>query len=204
MNLYTIIKLLDRFQLGDPSRLYITVNKIASKIIGTSAELKEGDILSVEQLMYGMMLPSGNDAAFVLAEYFGEKLKEKKYKARTDEELKLLQGSQFTNTSVKYFLKEMNFYAYKLKMNNTLYDSPHGLMNKNNYSTAEDVAILISEAMRLDSIRRVVGTKEFRAQVKNVEGHTNEYHWINSNRLLGSKDPSEKYDGILGCKTGIT
>ena len=46
-----------------------------------------------------------------------------------------------------------------MKMNNTNYDSPHGLMNKNNYSTAEDQAILISECMKNDAFRTVVGTK---------------------------------------------
>ena len=57
------------------------------------------------------------------------------------------------------FLKEMNFQALKMKMNNTNYDSPHGLMNKNNYSTAEDQAILISECMKNEAFRKVVGTK---------------------------------------------
>jgi D-alanyl-D-alanine carboxypeptidase len=43
-----------------------------TRIIGTTANLREGDILSVESLLYGMMLPSGNDAAFALANHFGQ------------------------------------------------------------------------------------------------------------------------------------
>lgn len=48
-----------------------------------------------------------------------------------------------------------------MKMNNTNYDSPHGLMNKNNYSTAEDQAILISECMKNEAFRTVVGTRHY-------------------------------------------
>jgi D-alanyl-D-alanine carboxypeptidase (penicillin-binding protein 5/6) len=47
------------------------VTQDAAEVTGTSANLKPGDTLTVEQLMYGVMLPSGNDAAFLLASYFG-------------------------------------------------------------------------------------------------------------------------------------
>jgi hypothetical protein len=57
------------------------------------------------------MLPSGNDAAYLLADYFGTILKEKKYIGRSDEELKLFAASKFSNCNAKYFLREMNFYA---------------------------------------------------------------------------------------------
>lgn len=61
----------------DPEKTYITVTRFAARVKGTTADLIEGDILTVNQLFYGMMLPSGNDAAFALAEYFGELLKQK-------------------------------------------------------------------------------------------------------------------------------
>ena len=89
-------------------------------------------------------------------------------------------------------------------MYNTNYDSPHGLVNKNNYSTADDIAILISECMKLEKYRQVVGTKEMRVTVSNAKGDKRQYFWQNSNKLLGTGDQSEKYEGILGCKTGIT
>ena len=89
--------------------MQIKVSKVVSKIIGTTAELKEGDVMTVEQLIYGMMLPSGNDAAYAMAEFFGTLLKERKWQNITDEELKLLPTSYFLNSNVKYFLKEMNF-----------------------------------------------------------------------------------------------
>ena len=70
MTLLTTIRVMARYGI-EGNKTYIRVSKQCSKIIGTSAELKEGDLMTVDQLMYGMMLPSGNDAAFALAEYFG-------------------------------------------------------------------------------------------------------------------------------------
>ena len=80
MTLITVLKLLIRYGYPhDGKRVQVKISRVCSKIIGTTAELKEGDVLSVEQLMYGMMLPSGNDAAFALAEFFGTILKERKW-----------------------------------------------------------------------------------------------------------------------------
>ena len=80
MTMLTVLKCMARFGIQHPNRAQIKISKLSSKISGTTANLVEGDILSVEQLFYGMMLPSGNDAAFALADYFGTQLKERKYK----------------------------------------------------------------------------------------------------------------------------
>ena len=79
--------------------------------------------------MYGMMLPSGNDAAFVLAKYFGKLLFEKK--GYGEKEMIKIKSHQFNYHPyfVKYFLKQMNDHAAALKMTNSHFDSPHGLMN---------------------------------------------------------------------------
>lgn len=80
------------------------------------------------------MLPSGNDAACVLAEYFGQYLYEIKWtKANqaTDEKRRVIDPT-------KYFINEMNKYARALKLENTVYANPHGLGNNNNKSTAYD------------------------------------------------------------------
>lgn len=70
MTFYTVLRLCERYHI-DPNYTTITISRNAAKIHGTSADLQEGDILSLSQLFYGMMLPSGNDAAFALAEHFG-------------------------------------------------------------------------------------------------------------------------------------
>lgn len=94
MSLLIIVKLIK--QSCHFQEVKIKISRSSAKIIGTSADLKEGDVLTVESLMYGMMLPSGNDAAHAMAEHFGELLKEKKWAGLRDEDLKLLPGSYFS------------------------------------------------------------------------------------------------------------
>ncbi len=69
MTLYTALQLCDqlKIELSWP----VVVTQEAAEVTGTSANLKPGDTLTIEQLMYGVMLPSGNDAAFLLASFFG-------------------------------------------------------------------------------------------------------------------------------------
>ena len=71
MTLFTVIKLADRYKLK-LNEILITVCKVAASVCGTSANLIEGDVLSVEQLLYGLMLPSGNDAGYAIANHFGQ------------------------------------------------------------------------------------------------------------------------------------
>jgi len=104
-------------------------------------------VLTIEQLLYGVMLPSGNDAAFVLAKYFGRLVFEKKgYDERDQVRIRSYQFN-YHPYFVKYFLKQMNDHAAQLKLLNTFFDSPHGLMNPQNVSTAYDMAKLTSICM---------------------------------------------------------
>jgi serine-type D-Ala-D-Ala carboxypeptidase (penicillin-binding protein 5/6) len=161
MTFYSALKLCQKYSI-DPEKTFLTVSRGAAKITGTSADLREGDTLSIQQLFYGMMLPSGNDAAFLLAEYFGSILRTKKYFS-CDINKKSVHSSQDTSIStakvhqpnsafvnhptLKYFLKEMNDNAIRLKLVDTQYDSPHGLMNRNNFSSAYDICLLANECM---------------------------------------------------------
>lgn len=96
----------------------------------------------------------------------------------------------------------MNQQAIRLKMASTFYDSPHGLMNKFNISSAADQALLVTECMKIEQFRKVVGTKTYETKAlagsPKIGESVNTYIWENSNKLLG------KYEGVLGCKTGIT
>jgi D-alanyl-D-alanine carboxypeptidase len=66
MTCYLVIRLCNEWNL-DIKKTEIKVSEIASDIRGTTANLETGDILSVEHMLYGLMLPSGNDAAFALS-----------------------------------------------------------------------------------------------------------------------------------------
>jgi len=76
-------------------------------------------------------------------------------------------------------------------MQATAYDSPHGLMNKLNISTAEDQAVLVNECMRIDFFRKVVGTKNYEtvalkgSPVNPSNGGISYYRWESTNKLLG-------------------
>ena len=69
MTCYLVFLLIDEHDIRMDT--IITVTGSGSRLIGTSAKLQEGDKLTLNDLMYGMMLPSGNDAAWTLAEFFG-------------------------------------------------------------------------------------------------------------------------------------
>jgi serine-type D-Ala-D-Ala carboxypeptidase (penicillin-binding protein 5/6) len=78
MTCYVVIKLCKYFHL-DPKTTEVTISDVAADIRGTTANLQTNDMLSIEQLLYGLMLPSGNDAAFALSQFFGNLLYHKKY-----------------------------------------------------------------------------------------------------------------------------
>jgi len=207
MTFYTVLGVIDEYNI-DPKKTLIAVSRSAAMVNGTSADLREGDVLSIYQLFYAMMLPSGNDAAYTLAEYFGEFLRTEKYDFKhTDEIFGNIHLSPFySHPTIKYFLREMNLNAQKLKMHDSHYDSPHGLRNDRNFSSAYDVSLLAYECMNIPIFRTVVGTAftETRslgnqASMRNYnERKLTHYRWESTNKLLGC------LDGLIGCKTGIT
>lgn len=73
MTCYVVLELIKRYNLEEKKH-YIQVSENASQITGTSAELRHGDLISVWDMLHGLMLPSGNDAATALAEHFGAML----------------------------------------------------------------------------------------------------------------------------------
>ena len=111
----------------------VKVPKEAVGVEGSSIDLKTGEIITVEALLYGMMLHSGNDAATALALFCGGDLKN--------------------------FVKKMNDKAAELELEQTSFDNPHGLDSDDNYSTAYDLAKLASCAMRDETFKTIVSTK---------------------------------------------
>jgi D-alanyl-D-alanine carboxypeptidase (penicillin-binding protein 5/6) len=100
MTLYTVVTYLEKEDI-DPSITLLRVKRAAASVQGTSANLKEGDILSVTELLYGMMLPSGNDAAYQLAEHFGKIFFKEKYSKQVSS---LPSSLRYEQTDVKFFL----------------------------------------------------------------------------------------------------
>jgi D-alanyl-D-alanine carboxypeptidase (penicillin-binding protein 5/6) len=158
----------------------VTVQKAYSDYIvargASSAHLVVGDKLTVRQLLYGMMLPSGCDAAYALADRFGT-------------------GSTRA-ARVKSFIGSMNSAAKALGLRNTHFDSFDGIGNGANYSTPRDLTKLASNAMRFSTFRTIVKTRSTRQKVTTRSGGHRSMSWTNTDTLLGT------YSGAIGVKTG--
>ncbi|POX36752.1 D-alanyl-D-alanine carboxypeptidase [Streptomyces sp. Ru73] len=159
----------------------VTIQKAYSDYIvdnnwASSAKLIVGDKVTVRQLLYGLMLPSGCDAAYALADKFGT-------------------GSTRA-ARVKSFIGKMNTTAKSLGLKNTHFDSFDGIGRGANYSTARDLTKLASSAMKYSTFRTVVKTKSTKQKVTTKSGGYRYMSWTNTNNLLGS------YSGTIGVKTG--
>jgi D-alanyl-D-alanine carboxypeptidase (penicillin-binding protein 5/6) len=135
---------------------YVTVSENAVHTEGSSIYLKAGEKIKLKDLVYGLMLRSGNDAAVAIAEFVGG--------------------------SVDGFVFLMNQKAKEIGMLNTHFANPHGLDDsKDHYSTAYDMAILTRYAMTNTQYREIAGTKVYRAPNPGEEW---DRVWKNKNRLL--------------------
>ena len=112
---------------------------------GSSMYLQEGEILTIQELLYGLMLHSGNDAAVALAIYCGG--------------------------TVEGFAQLMNDKARVLGMRNTHFENPHGLDAPDHYSTAKDLAILAAYAMENPIFHKTVSTKNITVGQRYLRNH---------------------------------
>ena len=162
----------------------ITFSKRADDTVGSTAGVRVGESLSVGELMYGLMLPSGNDASVALAEHFGRKF------AKADENLD-------DAKSYDLFIEQMNAMARELKMLQTHFVNPHGLTDKAHLSTADDLAKLAIAALAVPRFRDYVTCRQHGCEVSGAGGYKRNLKWENTNRLLG-------IEGYTGLKTGTT
>ena len=133
----------------------ITVDDIIKQSYGSGIYIEVGEQMSLRDLLYGLMLRSGNDAALVIAKFVGG--------------------------TVEDFVKMMNQKAKEIGMNHTLFRNPSGLDESDlgNYSTAYDMALLTKYAMQKKEYRTIVHTKKH-----TVKTNKKTYIWHNKNKLL--------------------
>ena len=137
--------------------------------------LKKGESLPVRDLLYGLMLPSGNDAAIALACHIAG--------------------------SVEQFAAMMNDKAVELGMQNTNFVTASGVFKSNHYSTARDMALLTAYAMQNETFRQIVSTPNYTVPANEVREKS--LYLENTNNLIQPKK-SEYYEYAIGCKTGST
>ena len=139
----TTIVILEKANLNEK----VTVSAKAGGTGGSRLGLKRGDKTSVRDLLYGLMLRSGNDAAVALAEHVGG--------------------------SVKGFAELMNGKAIELGLTNTHFVTPHGLDDANHYTTALELAKLTDYAMDNETFAKIVGTKSTTIYINNQSRQIN-------------------------------
>lgn len=154
----------------------------ADDTLGSTSGIRAGEIVSVAELLYGLLLPSGNDASVALAEHFGARLS---LDAETDKD------------SYQRFIVAMNRCAGKLKMTKTEFKNTSGLTIEGHYSTAADMLKLGYHAMQQPLFRKYVETPQHGCTVTSTSGYRRNLLWKNTNRLL-------KIEGYHGVKTGTT
>ncbi len=125
----------------------VIVSKRAAAISGSQVNLKEGKTYKLGDLMYGMMLRSGNDAAIAIAEHVGG--------------------------SVEAFAEMMNRKAAEIGATNTNFVTPHGLDDPQHYSTPYDLALITQYALKNEKFCEIVGTKTSFFEGSNIN-NTNE------------------------------
>ncbi|MGC6444851.1 MAG: serine hydrolase [Rubripirellula sp.] len=179
MTAYLVLELAEK----NPSVLseQILFSEKADQTRGSTCGIRAGEIVSVEELLFGLLLPSGNDAAIALAEHFGSRLVKKTAEQESDE----------------LFVIAMNEKAQSLGMTQTHFCNPHGLTEPGHLSSANDLAKLTCAAMRFDSFRRYVKTRQHGCQLDSKSGYRRNVLWRNTNQLL-------EIDGYTGVKTGTT
>ncbi len=145
----------------------------------SNMNLQAGDTLTVSFLLYGLLIPSGNDGARALARHVGGKIS----------------GSEDSRVATEAFVNEMNAYAAELGLKNSRFTVPDGTDAPNAYSSAEDVSIMSRELMKNDTLRRIV--REPAYQFYSIGPEQRLYAKETTNQRLGQ-------NGVVGVKTGTT
>ncbi|MDY3249235.1 MAG: serine hydrolase [Candidatus Choladocola sp.] len=141
-------------------------------------DIKEGDVLSLRQLLYGMMIASGNDASMMIAEYVGG--------------------------SVENFVSMMNEEAAKIGATNTHFTNPHGLTDPDHYTTVYDIYLMFQEALKYEVFQDIISRKNYYAEYTRIDGSAVAVTWESTNHYFTGEAESPDNVVIYGGKTGTT
>ena len=142
----------------------------------STANLEPGDVLTVEQLLYCLLLPSANEAGNILA--------------------------VAVDGSIEAFVEHMNTRAAELGCKGTHFVNPHGLHDPDHYTTAYDISLYMTEALKHELFRTIIHTATY---VLPATAHMGEQTFYNTNALISNFHYSGYvYDKCIGGKTGTT
>ena len=142
------------------------------------SKLKEGDVITVQDLLYGLLLESGNDAAIALAEY--------------------------CSGSVEEFAKLMNSTAKSFGATNSSFVNPSGLPDENHYTTIYDMYLIFSNAISLESFVAIISSQTHDAAYTNAQGAAVSKTFKNTCGYLTGAYTAPENVTVTGGKTGTT
>jgi D-alanyl-D-alanine carboxypeptidase (penicillin-binding protein 5/6) len=158
----------------------VTVGKEALEGLSNTSKcgLAAGDELTVEQLLYGLMLVSGNDAANVLAEYYAG--------------------------SIDAFVEQMNQEALALGATGSHFANANGLPDDDHYTTVYDMYLIFQAALKQQTFVDLIHTDSYDASYTNAGGKAVDVTWKNTNYYLSGDAEAPKGITVVGGKTGTT
>ena len=151
------------------------------KITESGAQLcgfKEGDQLTLDQVLHGLLMYSGNDAGVMVAEY--------------------------VSGSVEEFAKLMNKEALMLGATCTNFTNPHGLTDENHYTTVYDLYLIFNAAIQYDKFKEIIRTADYTSTYTDSEGNAKDLHFATSNYYTAMTYKAPGDVNVIGGKTGTT
>jgi len=140
--------------------------------------LKAGDQLTLSDLLHGLLMESGNDAAVAIAEHMA--------------------GSS------EAFAQMMNDEAHRLMANNTHFVNSNGLHHTEHYTTAYDLYLIFNECIRYEPFLNIIGTGQFTVQITGADGQLRKLTWKQTNCYATGEAQMPENAVIVGGKTGTT
>ena len=156
----------------------VTEDAVITEAGATLAGIHPGDQLTMEQLLYGLMLPSGNDAGAAIAVHMAG--------------------------SIYAFAELMNREAQKLGATGTHFMNPHGLTNADHYTTAYDLYLIFNEALKQPEFRKVTGSTSYTADYTDGSGNPVSTTWEGGNWYMVGQRQTPDGLTVFSGKTGTT
>lgn len=156
----------------------VSANAVNQESDSSVCKLKEGDQLTLKDLLYGLMLQSGNDAAVAIAEHI--------------------------SGSVEAFVALMNETAKDLGATGTHFVTPNGLHDDNHYTTVYDLYLMMNAAVQDERFVEIIKTPLYTANYTDASGQPTSQEWKTTNQYLAGNEEAPEGVVVIGGKTGTT
>lgn len=156
----------------------VTDASVITESGSSMAGVKPGDVMTLEDLLYGLMIPSGNDAANAIAVHVGG--------------------------SIEGFVAMMNEEARRIGATGTHFVNANGLTDPEHYTTAYDLYLMFREALKFEKFRDIIGAQSYTSSYTDADGNPLHATWGVGNHYMNGKRETPDGLTVFGGKTGTT